>query len=233
MESARLQLSYARIASPITGRAGAIQAHKGNVIKANDDKAMVVIEKIDPIQASFSVPEARLPAIMERMRQGQPPVTARPQGAARAESGRLTFIDNAVDPKTGTIKLKATFDNKDRRLWPGQFVDVSLTVGALKNVVAAPAQAVQTGLEGPFVFVIKPDMTVELRKVVPGPTIGGETVIESGVAAGERVVVEGHLRLTPGAPIEIKTGEARPAETKSPEAKPAQPGHPPSQKTGG
>lgn len=215
VENARIQLGYTAIRSPISGRTGTLLIHQGNMIKANDDNnAMVVIEQLQPIYVSFSVPEANLPAIMERMKEGQPVVTALPDGSALApETGVLTFVDNAVDAGTGTIRLKGLFDNSSGRLWPGQFVSVALRLGSLENVVTVPSQAVQTGESGLFVFVVTPEKTVQLKPVRTGRSYGGETVIESGIAAGEQVVTDGHLRLTPGASVSVAPGlkpETRP-----------------------
>jgi multidrug efflux system membrane fusion protein len=208
VESAKLQLGYTAIYSPISGRTGKILIDQGNMIKANDDnKSLVVIEQIQPIYVSFSVPEASLPQIMERMKGRELVVNAMTDGSMTgAEKGRLSFVDNSVDSKTGTIRLKGVFDNRERRLWPGQFVNVALILGSLQNVVTVPSQAVQTGESGLFVFVITPENAVQLKPVKTGKSYGGETIIESGILAGERVVTDGHLRLTPGATVEISSG---------------------------
>ena len=217
VENAKLQLGYTSIYSPISGRTGTILIDQGNMIKANDDnKSLVVIEQIHPIYVSFSVPEVNLSQIMERMKGQDLVVNAMLDGSTSgAEKGTLSFVDNSVDSKTGTIRLKGTFDNTARRLWPGQFVNIALTLGSLKNVVTVPSQAVQTGESGLFVFVITPENTVQFKPVKTGKSYGGETIIESGVMAGEQVVTDGHLRLTPGAPVEI------PSEMK-PETNPSQ-----------
>ncbi len=217
VENAKLQLGYTSIYSPISGRTGTILIDQGNMIKANDDnKSLVVIEQIHPIYVSFSVPEVNLSQIMERMKGQDLVVNAMLDGStSRPEKGTLSFVDNSVDSKTGTIRLKGTFDNTARRLWPGQFVNIALTLGSLKNVVTVPSQAVQTGESGLFVFVITPENTVQFKPVKTGKSYGGETIIESGVTAGEQVVTDGHLRLTPGAPVEI------PSEMK-PETNPSQ-----------
>jgi membrane fusion protein, multidrug efflux system len=161
------------------------------------------------------VPESHLSQIQERMKGRDLVVNALPDGSdSEPEKGRLTFVDNSVDSKTGTIRLKGTFENPARRLWPGQFVNTSLTLGSLRNVVTVPSQAVQTGESGLFVFVITPENTVQLKPVKTGKSHGGETIIESGIAAGEQIVTDGHLRLTPGAAVEISSDlkpETRPA----------------------
>ncbi len=205
VESAKLQLGYTAIYSPISGRTGTILIDQGNMIKANDDnKSLVVIEQVQPIYVSFSVPESNLPQILERMKGRDLAVNALPDGSQNGpETGKLTFVDNSVDSKTGTIRLKGTFGNTARRLWPGQFVTIALTLGRLQNVVTVPSHAVQTGESGLFVFVITPENTVQLKPVKTGRSYGGETIIESGISAGEQIVTDGHLRLTPGAPVEI------------------------------
>lgn len=211
IENARVQLGYTSIYSPISGRTGSLLIDQGNMIKANDDnKSLVIIEQIQPIYVNFSVPESNLPEIMGRFKKEPLVVAVMPESITAAiEKGRLTFIDNSVDPKTGSISLKGTFDNKSRQLWPGQFVNVVLTMGDLKDVVTVPSQAVQNGANGPYVFTITPENKVEYKQVSAGFSYNGETVIEKGVLAGEKVVTDGHLRLTPGASVEI-TGDVKP-----------------------
>jgi len=208
VQNARLQLSYCYIHSPISGRTGNLLANQGNLIKADADKAMLVINQIQPIYVAFSVPERHLPEIKSTMAQEKIKVEARlPQGEGPIEEGILTFINNTVDTATGTILLKATFANQDKRLWPGLFADVTLNFGTEKNALAVPAPAVQTGQEGTYVFVVKPDQTVEMRPVKVGRSIDGEVVLKEGVAPGETVVTRGQLRLVPGAKVEIKNSE--------------------------
>jgi len=208
VENAKVQLGYTSIYSPITGRTGSILLDQGNMIKANDDnKSLVVIEQIRPIFVSFAVPEAYLAEIMSRFKKEKLSVTVIPDGSqAVEEKGILSFFDNSVDSKTGTIRLKGTFENRAGRLWPGQFVNVVLTLGSLKDVIAVPSQAVQNGASGPYVFTITQDSKVEYKPVSPGRTYNGEIIIDKGVSAGERVVTDGHLRLTPGASVEITDG---------------------------
>jgi multidrug efflux system membrane fusion protein len=224
VENAMIQLGYTSIYSPLSGRTGTILIDQGNMIKANDDnKSMVVIEQMQPIYVTFTVPEAYLSQIMGRMKGQNLGVQALPDGStSEIEKGKLTFVDNAVDSKTGTIRLKGTFDNTARRLWPGQFVNVALTLGILENVVTVPTQAVQTGENGLFVFVVTSEKTVQLKPVKIGKSYGGETVVESGLAAGEQVVTDGHLRLIPGSSVEISSDlkpQADPAQAVAPEAK--------------
>ena len=208
VENARVQLGYTSIYSPISGRTGNLLIDQGNMIKANDDnKSLVVIEQFQPIYVSFTAPEANLSEIMNRFNRERLSVTVLSEGSkAVPEKGILSFVDNSVDSKTGTIRLKGTFKNQDKRLWPGQFVNVVLTLGDLKDVVIVPSQAVQNGANGPYVFTITQDNKVEYKTVVAGRTHNGEIIIEKGVSAGEKVVTDGHLRLTPGALIEITDG---------------------------
>jgi len=209
VENARLQLEYTAIQAPIDGRTGAIQIKKGNIVKAND-ASLVTINQITPILVSFSVPEADLAAVKKYRATGGLRVEASvPQSTGAAVTGMLTFLDNAVNTGTGTILLKATFPNRERTLWPGQFVDVILTLAQEKDRVVVPTEAVQTGQQGQYVFVVKDDMTVDLRVVTAGRTFEKWTIIEKGVAAGERVVTDGQLRLTPGAKVEIKNETAQ------------------------
>ena len=203
VDVARLQLAYTTIRAPMDGRTGNLLAQAGNVLKSNEDTPLVVIAQVHPIYVSFSVPEQHLTAIKKYQAGGGLKVEAAIDGGQRRAAGALTFINNTVDPSTGTIQLKATFPNTDDLLWPGQFVDVSLTLTA-ENAVVVPAQAVQAGQQGPFVFVVKPDLTVESRRVKVGRRLPRELVIDEGLTAGERVVTDGQLRLVPGARVEIK-----------------------------
>lgn len=206
LESARLQLQYATITSPISGRTGSLMVHTGNLVRANDTTPLVVINQVTPINVSFAVPEAQLPALRRYMAKSAVPLTvATPEGAASEASGRITFIDNAVDPTTGTIKVKGSFQNANRGLWPGQFVNVTITLSTDSTAIVVPSNAVQTGQQGAYVFVVKDDRTADLRNVVVTRTAGDETIIASGVAANETVVTDGHLRLVPGTKVNIKT----------------------------
>ncbi|MBA4372442.1 MAG: efflux RND transporter periplasmic adaptor subunit [Thermodesulfovibrio sp.] len=203
LENARLQLGYCSIPAPVSGRTGSLIVNEGNLIKANADTAMVVINQVQPVYVAFSVPERNLSEIRSRMRSGSLSVAVNlSTGDVHAETGKLTFIENTVDPATGTIKLKGAFANRENKLWPGQYVNTTLTLAELANTVVVPTQAVQTGQQGQYVFVVKQD-TVELRQVTTGPSFEGETVIEKGVIAGEQVITDGQMRLVPGAKIEI------------------------------
>ena len=202
VETARLQLAYTSIRAPMDGRTGNLLVQGGNVVKSNEDNPLVVIAQIRPIYVSFAVPEQHLTAIKKYRSAGALKVEAMLDGQ-RAVVGAVTFMNNTVDPTTGTIQLKATFLNTDNALWPGQFVDVALTLTS-EQAVVVPTQAVQAGQQGSYVFVVKPDLTVESRPVKVGRRLAREVVIEQGLKAGERVVTDGQLRLVPGARVEIK-----------------------------
>ncbi|MEK7372345.1 MAG: efflux RND transporter periplasmic adaptor subunit, partial [candidate division NC10 bacterium] len=182
VESARLQLAYTAIRAPMDGRTGNLLAQVGNVVKSGEDAPLVVIVQVQPIYVSFSVPEQQLTAINSYRARGTLTVEARIDGGRRTAAGTLTFVNNTVDPTTGTIQLKATFPNADDALWPGQFVDVVLML-ASEAAVVVPAEAVQAGQQGSFVFVVKPDLTVESRRVKVGRRLPRELVIEEGLQA--------------------------------------------------
>jgi multidrug efflux system membrane fusion protein len=209
IENARVQLSYTKIYSPIGGRTGSLLVNRGNLIKAND-VPIVVINQIRPIYVTFSVPSQDLPEIKRNMAKHALRVEASPKGSGlRGSIGELTFIDNTIDATTGTIQLKGTFQNNDRALWPGEFVDVTLVLTTQPNAVVVPSQAVQNGQQGQYVFVVKPDKTVESRPVVVDRTVGSDSVIASGLRPGETVVTDGQLRLVPGARVSVvPPGEA-------------------------
>ncbi len=203
IKTARLNLGYCTVRAPVSGRTGDLLIQKGNVIKAND-QAVVTINQIKPIYVSFSVPEEHLPDIRRYAAGNSLHVEAAfPGQGGEAYQGQLTFINNTVDESTGTILLKATFQNRDKAFWPGQFVNVTLRLATSKDAVVVPSQAVQRGQKGDYLFVVKPDMTVEMRSIETGQQLDGETVIRKGVAAGAKVVTDGQLRLFPGARVEI------------------------------
>jgi multidrug efflux system membrane fusion protein len=201
----KLQRSYTSIYAPIDGRTGNIVQRPGNIITANNTE-LAVIHQVEPIYVSFAVPEARLAEVKRFFDSGaRLPVIARAQdGSGGTEFGTLTFIDNAVDTSTGTIRLRGTFDNKNRTLWPGQFVNVTLQLTTRRNSVVVPNQAVQTGQDGTYVYVVNNDGTVAFRPVKVGPRVDLDLVIEEGLQAGEVVVTEGQLRLQPGARIQTR-----------------------------
>jgi len=206
VERAQLELDYCSIRSPIDGRTGSLMVHSGNVVKAND-LTLVAINRVTPIYVSFSIPEQYLAQVKKHIAVRRLHVEALPAGnEPQPAHGQLTFVDNTVDAATGTIRLKATFPNQDRRLWPGQFVRVKLRLAEEPGVLVVPSEAVQTGQEGQYVFVVRPDLTAESRPVVVSRAHNGESVITKGLQAGETVVTDGHLRLAPGAKVEVKAG---------------------------
>lgn len=213
LDNAKLQLSYCTVTAPIDGRAGSVLVYPGNMVKGNDDKPLVVLNQINPVYVSFSVPEASLGAIRKYARPGQRlKVAASPAGTVGTPPvGELTFLDNTVDTTTGTILLKATFANENHALWPGEYVDVVLTLATETGAVVVPSQAVQNGQAGQYVYVVKSDMTVESRKVTVSRQHGKLAVVGSGLNAGERVVTDGQLRLAPGTRVEIKQAEGKPS----------------------
>jgi membrane fusion protein, multidrug efflux system len=207
VDTARVQLSYTRITAPISGRAGRVNLPVGNNVVANDTGPLVVINQVAPIYVSFAVPERYLHTIRSAGAQAPLAVVARQEGPdAPAVSGRLTFIDNAVDPQTGTIRLNATFTNQDRLLWPGQFVTTTLTLREQADALVVPSQAIQNGPNGPYVFIVKADQTAELRPVTVERTEGTNAVLAKGVEAGETIVTTGQLRVTPGGKVAAKEG---------------------------
>jgi len=215
---ARLQLEYCFIRSPITGRTGALLVHAGNIIKAND-RDLVVIHQVEPVYVTFTVPQQYLPDIQARWPREALPVSATlPERPEKRFEGRLTFIDNAVDPATGTVRLKARFENGSRELWPGQLVNVALTLRSLPDAVVVPAQAVQTGQAGTYVYVVRPDQTAELRPVVVAHRLEQEVVVTQGVRPGEQVVVDGQVRLTDGVKVQVQKGTSVGAGAERPRA---------------
>jgi len=209
VDTARVQLSYCIIKSPIDGRTGNLSVKVGSLITANQLE-MITIARIEPIFVTFAVPAVNLPTIKKAMSGAKLSVVATPQDAdAQAVTGSLAFVDNAVDMTTDTIRLKASFANTDRRLWPGQFARVSLRLATLSNAIVVPTQAVQTGQDGQYVFVVKPDSTVEQRPVSTGQHVEQDTVVEKGLQPGETVVTEGQLRLEPGSRVTTDSGAGR------------------------
>lgn len=209
LDNARLQLEYCTIRSPIDGYVGKVMLQMGNMVKANDSNPLVIINQVRPIYVNFAVPEQKLSAIRSYMAKGPLPVEARPPDSTKAAAqGTLSFVDNAVDATTGTIKLKAVFPNKDNGLWPGQFVSTSLKLYDQKDALVIPVQAVQTGPNGQYVYVIKPDLTAELRKVEVDRNDGADAIIAAGLRSGETVVITGQLRLAPGTRVMIAKAQA-------------------------
>jgi multidrug efflux system membrane fusion protein len=210
VDSARLNLEYCTIRSPINGRAGQRGVDIGNVVAANNG-SLLVIQRLDPIYADFTVTETELSAVQGNMAKGTLQVDVRlPDDGARPREGKLTFLDNAVQEGTGTIKLRATMANNDRYFWPGRFAKVRLILSTRENAVMVPAEAPQLSAKGSFVYVVKNDLTSELRPVKVGQRQGELVVIENGVKAGERVVVKGQLGVTPGGKVRISEGAGSP-----------------------
>lgn len=201
IDSAQLLLSYCLIRSPLNGRTGSLMVHEGNLVKAND-VALVTINQITPVYAAFSVPEEYLPKI--RTNDGQTAEATSPSTGEALGTGSLTFLENAVDPSTGTITLKASFENTNRRLWPGEFVNINLTLGTRSNAILVPSSAVQTGQRGQYVYVVKKDGSVENRPVTVASTFNQDSIVEKGLTPGEEVVTDGQLRLTPKSRVAVK-----------------------------
>src|SRR6202162_3818556 len=206
IDAARVQLQYTDIAAPINARAGALMINLGNLVKANDTPFLVQLNQVTPIYVTFSVPEANLDRVRRRFSSGQLKVLAYPKGQSDAPAeGRLTFIDNGVDTTTGMFKLKGTFQNKDRRLWPGEFVDVALELSTQKNAVVVPTKAIQTGQQGEYVYVVRTDSTAESRPVKTAGAYQNLTLISEGLNTGERVIVNGQLRVAPNAKVTVQS----------------------------
>jgi multidrug efflux system membrane fusion protein len=206
LAAAKLNLDYCEIHAPISGRAGNLLVHAGNLVKVND-VPLVIIHQVAPIFVNFSVPEQHLAAIRRLSANRKLAVNAFARdNPDHAAPGYLSVIDNTVDSATGTIHLKGTFENTDRALWPGQFVTVVLTLDTIQNATVIPAEAVQAGQQGPFVYVVKADNTVENRPVTVGRTVGRKTLVDSGLAPGDTVVTDGQLRLFPGAQVRAVEG---------------------------
>lgn len=215
VEDAKIKLSYCSISSPIDGRTGSLLVHPGNLVKTNDT-SLVVINQVSPIYVDFSVPEQDLPQVKQHQQHGRLRVLAYPSAdKTNASKGNLTFINNTVDANTGTIELKGTFQNGDRKLWPGQFVNVVVDLTVQRNATVVPSQAVQNGEQGHYVYVVKSDQTADFRPVTVGNTLGGVTIVEKGVQPGETVVTNGQLRLYPGAKVSLKSEPASQQESTS------------------
>jgi multidrug efflux system membrane fusion protein len=208
LENARLNLEYTVIRSPIDGYVGRALLQAGNMVKANDTISLVVINQVKPVYVSFAIPEQELAKVRELMRKGPLGVdVALPGGDQPLADGRIAFLDNAVDQTTGTIKVRAIFDNADAALWPGQFYTVRVRLYDQDNAILVPSRAVQTGPNGQFVYVVRQDMTVEIRSVVVARSEGEMSVLSDGaVAKGDQVVVRGALRLAPGARVTVTDG---------------------------
>lgn len=215
VENAKIQVSYCSIYSPISGRTGSLLVYPGNLVKSNTTN-LVVINQISPIYVDFSIPEQYLAQVKAYQLRGRLRVLAYATGQENNPSvGTLTFINNTVDSNTGTIELKGTFPNGDRRLWPGEFVNVILDLTVQQNATVVPSEAIQTGERGKYIYVVKPDHTVEFRPVEVGTSLNGFTVVNKGVNPGETVVTNGQLRLYPGAKVSFKNGAGSAQESAS------------------
>ncbi|MDE3135575.1 MAG: efflux RND transporter periplasmic adaptor subunit [Acidobacteriota bacterium] len=206
IQTVKIQLSYCSIYAPISGVTGAQLVYPGATVKANDVPVLVIINQVSPLYIIFSVPQQYLGQIKQSMAGSRLPVEATPAGSTVAENGYLTFINNTVDAATGTIELMGTFTNTDHRLWPGQFSNVMLRLGQQQDALVVPSQAVQTGQDGDFVFVVKPDMTVQVQPVKVGLSVQNQTEILEGLSAGETVVTDGQVRLVPGTKVYFTKG---------------------------
>jgi multidrug efflux system membrane fusion protein len=207
-EYTKVELAYCTIVSPIDGRTGTLMVHVGNLTKAADVPILVVINQIEPLYVDFSVPEQYLGEVKKRMAGAKLSVQALVPGDSRPETGTLSFVDNAVDSTTGTIKLKGTFANADRRLWPGQFVNIVLRLAEQANAIVVPSQAIQTGQSGSYIFVVNSDGVAEQRPVIVGRILGGDAVIEKGIEPEETVVTDGPLRLVSGSKVQARSEAA-------------------------
>jgi membrane fusion protein, multidrug efflux system len=204
LDNAKLNLEYCTIRAPIEGYAGKIQIQMGNLIKANDVNSLVTVNQVHPIYVNFAVPEQQLAQVREHMASGSLAVDAMAPGSDKAAaSGVLIFVDNAVDPSTGTIRLRARFANKENILWPGQFVGVSVRLFDQPDAIVIPSTAVQTGPEGQYVYVVGPDMVADVRRIVVQRTDGERSVVAKGLNKGERVVTRGQLRLGPKTRVQV------------------------------
>jgi membrane fusion protein, multidrug efflux system len=220
IETAQINLEYCYIHSPIDGRAGARLVDVGNVVQANTT-SLLLIQRLDPIYATFTITERDLPEVQKQMSHGLLKALVRLPADPDTDSrpGKVEFLDNAVQNTTGTVNLRATVSNPDHHFWPGQFVNVKLVLATEKSAVLVPSQATQISQQGPFVYVIKPDDTAELRPVTLGQRQGSNTVITSGLAAGERIVLAGQLLVRPGGPVHIDTGAPAPGAAPAPNGK--------------
>lgn len=205
IENLKVQLSFTYIKSPISGRTGTLLVKQGNIVSANTTD-LVQINQLEPVFVSFAIPEGQLRGVASQFGRDKIPVFATPQDGGDAKQGALTFYENTVDVATGTIRLRGTFPNPDHKLWPGQFVRVRMRLGSNANAIVVPNQAIQTGQDGQFIYVVKEDRTVEARKITTAARTGQDIVIAKGLEPGETVVTEGQLRLAPGMKVQIRDG---------------------------
>lgn len=204
IETQKVQLAYTRIYAPIGGRTGAMMVKPGNVVTANTTE-IATINQVQPVYVTFALPESNLTALRQGTANGMQ-VTAVAEEGGLPQVGSLAFYENSVDVSTGTVRLRGTFSNGDKKLWPGQFVRVTLRLGDRPNAVLIPSQAVQSGQDGTFVYVVKPDNKVDVRPVTAAQRLGDETIVDQGLEAGETVVTEGTMRLIPGSRVQMRDG---------------------------
>jgi len=210
LDSAQLQLKYTKITAPVSGRTGALLVHEGALVRPTDANPLVVLNQVTPVFVSFAVPARLLPQLRDQRSREALVVRATPPGTNEAPTtGTVTFLDNLVDQTTDSVRLKATFPNKDHRLWPGAFVDVTVQLAVQPHAIVVPSAAVQVGQQGQFVFLLKPDQTVQPQAVEVAWTDGDDTVLKSGVRPGDTVVTDGQLRLIPGIRVSVKSGPGR------------------------
>jgi multidrug efflux system membrane fusion protein len=202
VDNAKVQLSYCQLRSPIEGRTSSSIVTEGNLVSPNDSTSLVTVDQVSPISATFTVPEKYLPDVQKYASSGNLKVVAQ-LNPNSSRVGTLSSFDNQVNQATGTLQLKASFQNGDNLLWPGRFVNIVLTLTNQPDAIVVPAQSLQTSQQGQFIYVLKADQTVEMRKIVLDRTIGDEAVISSGLVAGETVITDGLLRITPGAKVQI------------------------------
>jgi multidrug efflux system membrane fusion protein len=220
VNSAELQANYTTITSPLGGRAGELLVTRGNLVDANGTGPLVVINQVSPIYVTFALPEQQLPVVLEARKRGPLRVAADLRGGGPLATGELAFVDNAADPATGTVQFKATFPNADQRLWPGLFVDVTVTLGRRPDSVVVPSAALQSGQKGQYVYLVTAEKKAEVRPVTVAFEEGGEAVIASGLSGGETVVVEGQLRLAPGAAVDPRPLAGKPPSPAAPRVVP-------------
>jgi multidrug efflux system membrane fusion protein len=210
IDNAKLQLQYTKITAPVSGRTGALLVHEGNLLRTTDTTSLVVINQVLPIRVVFGVPAAFLSSVRTGQAAAPLSTTARAAGSRDPVShGIVSFLDNTVDPSTGTLKVKGTYPNTDRKLWPGELVEVSLQLSVATHATVVPAAAVQNGQQGQYVYIVNADHTVAFRPVEVALRTGDDVVVSTGIKVGEEVVTDGQLGLTPGSKIQIKNAGAR------------------------
>jgi membrane fusion protein, multidrug efflux system len=205
VDAAKVQLEYTDIYAPMDARTGALMINVGNLVKANDTPFLVQLNQITPIYVTFTVPEIRLAEVRQFVAKGLKVLAYPKSQPGNPAEGQLTFIDNGVDPQTGTVKLKATFQNKDKRLWPGEFVNVVLNLSTVKNAMTVPTKAIQSGQQGDYVYVVTKEGTADPRQVTSVGTYQNLTLVKGGLNSGETVIVDGQLRVAPNGKVIVQS----------------------------